>query len=197
MFRTRIINNSVAGLVPVRISAGSYLPGAHHPHCDRYAHHLIWIAGRPMCLGCTALSVGAILGIVSVVSINWTGTSVPAWILIHLTLLLPTFMQPWFQRKWFKIASRGALGAAVMSYWITGAYLIVVPLIKPLWLLAMAAAFGGTYIVLRRVRDRRSDNPCANCPQGVYPTCDWNLPRLLQDPAIATDLKVTLQSDRS
>ena len=159
--------------------AGAYLPGAHHPHCDRYYHHLIWVARRPLCLGCTSVAVGALLGFLSLAVVPWTNATVGDWILAHLILLVPTAVQPWLQRKLFKIVARGLLGAAAVSYWVSGALLLGVPLPKPVWFVLMLVAFGIAYQTLRRLRTSRKHDPCASCPEGVYPTCNWNLPRLL------------------
>jgi hypothetical protein len=188
-------NHSVAGRIPVRIQAGAFLAGAHHPHCDRYSHHLIWIGRRPICLGCMSAAIGALLGLLAAFSITWANVSVGAWALGHLLALSPTAVQPWVQRKYFKMWSRALLGATVVSYSVTGALLIRVPVNRPLWLLLMALMFWAVYAALCRLRDSQTDDPCEACPLGRYPTCDWNLPRLLQDPAIDPELREALQSN--
>lgn len=182
-------NQPVAGRIPIRIQAGAFLPGAHHPHCDRYAHHLIWIGRRPICLGCMSAAIGAMLGLLAALSINWANVSVGLWAVGHLLALSPTAVQPWLQRKYFKIGSRALLGATVVSYSVSGALLIRVPVNRPLWLLLMALMFWAVYAALRRVRDSQTDDPCEACPLGRYPTCDWNLPSLLQDPRVAPDAR--------
>jgi protein-S-isoprenylcysteine O-methyltransferase Ste14 len=36
----------------------------HHPNCERFSNHLIWIKERPYCAGCTGLALGAALSII-------------------------------------------------------------------------------------------------------------------------------------
>jgi hypothetical protein len=159
--------------------AGEYLPGAHHPHCDRYNHHLIWVGQRPLCLGCTSIAAGVVLGLISLILVPWTKATTALWMIGHLALVAPTALQPLFQRKSFKIFARGLLGAATASYWISGAVLLAPPLPRWLWVASMFGAFMFGYKLLTSLRAARRNDPCAACPEGIYPTCNWNLPRLL------------------
>jgi len=33
----------------------------HHPDCEKFSNHVVWISGKPYCAGCTGLALGAAL----------------------------------------------------------------------------------------------------------------------------------------
>jgi hypothetical protein len=168
-------------LIPKELHGSKFLWGAHHPHCERHSHHLIWVKGHPLCLGCTSLFAGILVG----VPISWAATplgmSLFLWITLHFVFLIPTVIQPFIQIKSFKIFSRFLLGMAVSSYFVTGFYLQL-PINLGAFFLLRIVAFVTVYFLLSRWRAKKIDNPCLNCPLGHYPICEWNLPRLLADP---------------
>jgi len=147
--------------------AGAYLPGAHHPHCHRYDHHLIWIAGRPLCLGCTSLAIGAVLAASTLTFVPWAQVTVETWIVGHLLLLMPTGLQPWCQRKSFKIIARTLLGMTSVSYWISGTFFLRSPWPRWMWVASMACAFGLSHQLLTRIRTSQTPDPCQSCPEGL------------------------------
>ena len=159
---------------------GGLLRFAHHPHCDRHLHHLIWVRGRPLCLGCTAMAAGVPIGLLAAVLIPW-GT-VPAWLWIggHAAFVLPTALQPLIQTKAFKITARVMLGAVTASYFISGLWARAYFSNEWLWRACVLAAFAAGFAALYTWRQRRTNNPCETCPLGTFPTCDWNMPRLLE-----------------
>lgn len=167
-------------LAPVSYSlSGGLLRFAHHPHCDRHQHHLIWVSGRPLCLGCTSMAIGIPLGLAAAVSIPWAALSLPAWIAVHALLVAPTALQPLVQKKPFKIAARVALGAASASYLLSGLVLHSYFANAWLWRSSVLLAFAAGFAALYAWRQQRINDPCKGCPQGVFPTCNWNMPRLL------------------
>lgn len=168
-------------LKPKKLHGSQFLWGAHHPHCERHRHHLIWIKGHPFCLGCLSLFTGMVIGTFVVYSTLPIELSLPTWVITHLLLLVPTAIQPYFQFRVFKIFSRSLLGVCIASYFITGFY-VRSPIDLWPFLLAQTALFTIVYFLLSRWRLRKIDNPCSKCPQGRYPVCEWNLPRLLVDP---------------
>jgi hypothetical protein len=110
-----------------KLHGSAYRFGAHHPHCDRHRHHLIWVFGHPFCLGCTCMYSGVALGSFLAVSRNWADCSFFVWVCLHLVLILPTVLQPWIQHKTFKIMARLLLGISTGSYFVfsyTGVFLI-------------------------------------------------------------------------
>jgi hypothetical protein len=175
-------------IAPIRISAAdvkrlapgsSFLPFAHHPHCDRHSHHLIWVAGRPLCLGCTGLYFGVPLGAVAAWWWDWHGMSLVAWMVLHWILLAPTALQPFVQKKLYKICSRVLLGVACGSYFVSGLFKVSYFDNAWLWRFSVLLAFGCFFSALYLWRLKHFDDPCVNCPLGRFPTCDWNMPRLL------------------
>lgn len=163
------------------LSGASFLTGAHHPHCDRYRHHLIWFLGHPLCLGCTCLYCGMLVGIPLTLAVDWSQVYLVSWVSVHLIALLPTALQPWCRRKSFKIVSRTILGICITSYFISGLLLLSPAMYPTLFRSAVPVAFIVGYKTLTALRNRRIDDPCETCPLGVFPTCEWNLPRLLAE----------------
>jgi hypothetical protein len=159
-----------------RLSGGDFLVGAHHPHCDRHRHHLIWVGRRPLCLGCTCMAVGLPLGVALGLAL---GLATPSFeqVLALGVLLVPTAVQPFFQRKAFKVFARTCAGIFSGVY---GVVLGGLALRSEWWLLVGS---GAAYLLAARallwLRARFPDNPCARCPLGAFPTCSWNLDRLL------------------
>jgi len=163
-----------------QLAAGSgMLRWAHHPHCSRHDHHLLRPFGRPICLGCACVAIGVPLGIAAACAMPWQSWTIWQWIALHLILLVPTAVQPLLQKKAFKVFARILLGAVSGSYLISG--LFKVDFFAPVWLfkLAVIFAFAAMLKILLTWRNRRTSDPCSNCPQGMFPTCEWNPPRLL------------------
>lgn len=77
------------------LPGSTYLAGAHHPHCDRHANHLLWVSGRPLCLGCACMYTGAALGVAAFVIFSPQRTQPSTWLIIHAAGVGPTFVQPW------------------------------------------------------------------------------------------------------
>lgn len=159
---------------------------AHHPHCDRHIHHLIWISRRPFCLGCTAMAIGVSMGVAVAALTPWATITLPAWVAGHALFVIPAVLQPLIQKKGFKIAARIALGAASASYFLSGLVLQSYFSNSWLWRACVLLTFASVFLILYKWRQKQIDNPCEACPLGLFPTCDWNMPRLLaqnaQDP---------------
>lgn len=184
-------NGPSEGFIPMpspgeikRLAPGSgMLRWAHHPHCERHDHHLVRPFGRPLCLGCTCVALGAPLGIGAACAIEWQigwqSWSMAQWVVFHLLLLVPTALQPLLQAKRFKMIARTLLGFASGSYLVSG--LFCASYFAPVWLFkaAVVFAFGAMLKLLLAWRNRRTADPCSNCALGMFPTCEWNLPRLL------------------
>ena len=89
-------------------------------------------------------------------------------------------VQPFLQAKPFKIVSRTLLGVAASSYWLSGVLYVQFPVSRFAAVLTMVVAFAIVLAGLTDLRRRFPADPCRDCPLGRYPTCEWNLPRLLQ-----------------
>ena len=88
------------------LHGSDFLFGAHHPHCDRYNHHLIYLFGHPFCLGCFGLYTGIVAGGMSTILIDWQSINMHEWMLIHLLPIIPAFVQIKVNIKIFKLLSR-------------------------------------------------------------------------------------------
>jgi hypothetical protein len=178
----------VANRLPI-LPGSAFLPGAHHPHCDRHEAHLLRVRGRPLCLGCVCVAIGFAIGTGIVCA---AGARLPmsptAWGVAHTALIAPTLAQPWLQWKSYKILARTLLGMASAT-WLLGG---LAHQHSGLWLPAELALSVFMFALLGRallwMRDAKTVSPCESCPLGAYPTCSWNLPRLMSettDPVVA------------
>ena len=179
------------------LQGSSYLWGAHHPHCERYDHHLLWISGHPFCLGCISMTTGIMVGIPFAITLNWSTFSFIGWVVFHLALLIPTALQPAIRRKPYKVISRLILGVCVTSYWLSGIFFFAPPFVNE-WVfrILVVIAFIIGFQILLRYRNNLIDDPCKKCPLGEYPTCDWNLPRLLRENEELKALVPFLKADK-
>jgi hypothetical protein len=164
-----------------QLRGSQYLRGAHHPHCDRHHNHLIWIAGHPLCLGCTCMYSGILLGALLTFLFNSSMINISTWIAVIVFLLLPTLLQPRIQVKQFKIVSRAMLGIGVSFYLISGLMLVTPPFDPTLFRIFLVGIFIVLHRFLRTYRNHYTKSPCDNCPLGYFPSCEWNLPRLLAE----------------
>ena len=167
------------GRLPI-LPGSAFLPGAHHPHCERHETHLLWVFGRPLCLGCTCVAIGFVVGLVTVCMVRpLPACGLVPWVSMHALLVAPTVVQPWLQWKTYKIIARTLLGVASAT-WLFGA---LAQRHTGLWLpvevAASVLAFAALARLLLGLRDAKTKSPCVSCPLGAYPTCSWNLPRVL------------------
>ena len=153
-----------------------HLPGAHHPHCPRHENHLIWIGSRPLCLGSTCMYSGMVLGAIGgtfiVIHADFT------WMQMALGILLtvvPTAFQPWVQNKSYKIFARTLLGASVGILTLVLVTGYSLPGLFWKWRIGLIITFLVIYRFLFWLRQIKPNDPCVNCPEGVYPVCEWNL----------------------
>jgi uncharacterized membrane protein len=174
-------NIDFSKIKPIQLGGGGFLRGAHHPHCDRHNNHVLWVLGHPLCLGCTCMYTGVIAGLAITCIINWSMLSFAEWILLHVLLLIPTVIQPRIQKKWYKVSARFLLGISIPTYFISG-LLLLHPLFS-IWVFrfTLLIIFVVVFRLLKYTRNRYTYDPCSNCPLGTFPTCDWNLPRLLRE----------------
>lgn len=148
---------------------------AHHPDCARYNHHLLWFGKHPVCLGCACMSAGGVAG-VAAAPLVLPMLSVPAALALCVGLVVPTALQPFIQRKPYKILARTLLGAGTALYWITLLWALPWTMVGVLARLGAAGVFFGVLRAMLMLRDRRLDNPCGRCPYGSKPFCGHYLP---------------------
>lgn len=94
-----------------------------------------------------------------------------------LSCFLPTFVQPFVQRRAYKFPSRVLLG---FGFALTAWSLWVAPLSIAGWVgrFAVVGATYGLYRLATALRERKTPDPCHGCPWGSFPLCAHNLPRL-------------------
>lgn len=105
---------------------------------------------------------------------------IASWVALHLCLILPTAIQPFFQKKLFKIISRLLLGIGISSYFINGLINLTPPLNIWAFRFLLICAFLAVYQSLSLLREKYKKDPCKTCPLGRYPLCDWNMPRIME-----------------
>ena len=169
-------------LKPKKLHGSEFLWGAHHPHCERHDHHLLWIKKHPYCLGCVCLYTGLIGGILVFALIYPMQISFLNWLGINIALLVPTVFQPFIQKKSYKVVSRWLLGLCIASYFLSGFFITNLPVNSWIFRISQIGMFALIFSILTWIRNSKIDNPCNKCPLGNYPVCEWNLPRLLDHP---------------
>ena len=168
---------------------GEFLFGAHHPHCARYTHHLVRLAGHPLCLGCICMGIGIPIGVAAafLATVQLSGWN---WVVLHAGLLAPTAFQPFLQRKPFKMFSRTLAGVFCGSYSVGLGWVAIRPTVNWLFVIGGVLAFVVAWRSLSWLRARFPNDPCRTCPLGTFPTCAWNMDRLLEksDPLLRAAL---------
>ena len=157
---------------------------AHHPTCDCYDRHLIRIREVNLCLGCTCVAVGTVLAVSLLLGL-WVSKLLPATLLsfpttlaIGLITFSPTLIQPFFQRKLFKLFSRTLLGMSVVLMFYAAIFLLPLTWEGVLVRSGFLAAFFATYRLTQNYRARYTVMPKAKCDKGCYPFCKGNRKRL-------------------
>ena len=93
----------------------------------------------------------------------------------------------------YKIIARVTLGVCVSAYLFSGLFLLNPPVNVWLFRALIIIAFACGFKILSYMRNRYTYNPCSDCPLGTFPTCEWNMPRLLNENS-DINLRVILQN---
>ena len=150
---------------------GKLKPFAHHPDCEFYDNHLIKIFSFTFCLGCFSMSVGIFISLVVSYFVFEYFTFTYFFYLLPIILLIPTFIQPHYQNKLFKIFSRICLGLGIGFYFYPLIFVIsynaINIIIKTLFVLFFVAITKMTLMY----RNNKTPNPCSECKFGAKPIC--------------------------
>lgn len=158
---------------------------AHHPDCSCFDAHVLRIGQLVLCLGCTCLATGTLAATAVLVSLflshaipsGWYGTL--AFAVIGICLYAPTLLQPFCQRKPFKVVSRFLLGVATPVLCVGG---LVLPPLNATGFTARVAFVGIFRLVYKatlRQRARCTPDPCSRCGISTFPFCQDNRPRVI------------------
>lgn len=161
------------------LPAGKTARFAHHPHCERHAHHLLWFGHTPICLGCACLYAGALVGAgASLWFAPQTVAQLP-WLALGLVFgVAPTALQPFLQKRAFKIFARSSLGVATGAFWMALLWSSQLPFPRWMGVLGGALWFALVARLMVVLRNRFTANPCDVCPLGSYPICSWSLSQM-------------------
>lgn len=146
-------------------------PFAHHPDCFRYDHHLVYIAGEPVCLGCFFMATGLLVSIPLFLAASRMHVPFPGAVAASLILGTPSFFQPFLQVKWFKAASRCGAGIGSGFLFLSLVFLVPFSTEGHLLRLAIVAAYYALAVTALRIRRLKRVDPCEACPYGVKPLC--------------------------
>lgn len=151
----------------------------HHPPCPRHDDHLLYIRGRPFCLGCVFSYTGMVLGVpIFLLFYFFFNPGVLALALLgFLIAFLPSLLQIKVQIKLYKIFSRTSLGIGISLY------LASIILLLPLDMEGFVLRIGGIVFMVgvaygtQHLRNQfGKTSHCAECPEGEFPICTFRLP---------------------
>lgn len=153
---------------------------AHHPTCKCFNHHLIRIGSNSFCLGCSSLAMGVIFFMSLLIStILFRPLEIKElnpWLVVSIgsSFTAFTFIQPFFQKKWFKILSRTFLGFGISMLWFGAIGLF--PYDKMGFILR--GVFIPIFILMFKLslifRNLYTIKTICNCGLNAYPYCPEN-----------------------
>jgi hypothetical protein len=146
---------------------------AHHCACPYWSNHLIYLGSRPLCLGCTCMYPGIVLGLI--VSAIFLQHILTPWqlFLAGFVAYTPTLVQVFYQKYAFKIVARFLLGNGIAFMLFPVAWGYSWASLSALANLGFLVAFVALYVFTTRLRNRHIDIPCLRCPEGRFPFCSW------------------------
>jgi hypothetical protein len=165
---------------------GKLKPFAHHPDCEFYANHLIKVFSFTLCLGCFFMSFGIFVSVIISYIISGIITFNYVFYLIPMLLLIPTFIQPHYQNKLFKIFSRMCLGLGIGIYFYPLLFLVSNDVSHLFIKLLFVLLFVITTKLTLNYRNNNTPSPCGECKFGAKPICKNYLhdyEKLLEDAA--------------
>lgn len=154
--------------------------GAHHPSCNKYDNHFLNIFGKPLCIGCTTMSLGIITGgfLIFLTGIRFWHPFVifSIGLILWTTAIIQTIIKP---EKFLKIILRFLLG--VGTAFLLGSVLFIS---WDVWGIVLKifslGLFYYAYNKTLEFRERKAVSPCVTCPEGTFPLCKHKLPRMKQ-----------------
>lgn len=172
---------------------------AHHPTCKCFNHHLLRFGSYSFCLGCSSLGMGVIfcisLLIFTMIFKPIQTKELNPWLVVFLGTLFttPTFIQPFFQKKCFKILSRASLGFGITVLWLGAMCLLS-------WD-ASGLILRGVFILIfifffklsLKFRNHYTTKTICTCGPNAYPYCPEN--QIRKEKLLHQFLKLSDKSD--
>jgi len=161
---------------------------AHHPTCEKYSNHIIWLFGKAFCIGCTFFYTGLITG--SILFLIFSRVRIRSWLEMGIiwTIGIILFLSFLPQLK-IKDTNKHAKGLKIMLRFNLGfgsALLILSVMIKaPVDYIGIIIRFisiglyFGLYKLFFYLRAKRKEDYCYECPKGKYPFCSHNYEQIV------------------
>ncbi|WP_016950811.1 hypothetical protein [Anabaena sp. PCC 7108] len=151
---------------------------AHHPSCKYYHNHLIWLGKVPLCMGCTMMSLGVIIGSLLIPTFKLSQLPFEYVLIIGVLLYIPAVIQTKVQIRSYKLLSRTLLGISVVFLIYAGLWLTPWSLIGVILRIGFVGIFLAVWQITLRLRVQRAKSPCDRCPQGRFPICGYTSGRI-------------------
>ena len=154
--------------------------GSHHPTCNRYNDHIIRLpfTNISLCIGCTFMTLGS---------------TFVFFLYFVLSLLKLTFFQLWIvgfafffssiiqmkikPKKKLKILLRFSLGISSAFFMLSIYVINWDPLGIALKVIGLAIFISIAKQTLK-MREKRIDDKCTSCPEGVFPFCNHKMNKI-------------------
>lgn len=153
-------------------------PLAHHPSCKYHRNHLVWLGKVPLCMGCTMMSLGAVIGLMLIPVFDLSTIPFENLLIIGVLLYIPAIIQIKVQVRSYKLLARTLLGISVIFLVYAGLWLTPWSLVGIILRFGFAGVFLTVWMLTLRLRAKLTDSPCDNCPEGRFPICSYTNSRM-------------------
>jgi len=161
---------------------------AHHPTCEKYDHHIIWILGKAFCIGCTFFYSGFTIS--TILFLIFSRVRIRSWLemgiiwAIGMVLFLSFIPQLKLKErmknhKWLKMVLRFNLGFG--SSLLIFSIMIKAP-VDYIGIILRFAAVVLYYFIYRmffKLRAKHKEEYCLECSKGKYPFCSHNYKQIV------------------
>ena len=151
---------------------------AHHPSCKYYYNHLIWFGKTPLCMGCTMMSLGIVIGLLLLPIFNLSILPFEYLLISGVLLYVPAVIQTKVQVRSYKLLARTLLGISVVFLTYAGLWLTPWSLVGIILRIGFLGIFLAVWQITLRLREQFSRSPCDRCPEGRFPVCSYTNERI-------------------
>jgi len=161
---------------------------AHHPTCEKYNNHIIWLFGRAFCIGCTLFYTGLFIGTVLFLALS--RVRVRSWLEMGIIWTIGLFLFLSFlpqlkikettkHAKVLKIILRFNLGFGSALLILSVMVKAPVDYIGIIIRFVSIGLYFGLYKLFFYLRGKRKEDYCYDCPKGKYPFCSHNYKQIV------------------